>query len=77
MSKELVTKQYHTVTRVNAAVIDGELQSQFLVKLETWSTVYGDCLVDSEMLMSGTAQEVETFLSENNIQEVITVGIGS
>lgn len=76
MPKELVTKQYYTVTRFDDAVIDGLLQAQFVIKLETWSTVYGDSLVDSEMLMSGTAQEVENYLTENSITEVITVGLG-
>lgn len=76
MSKQLITNNYYTVSKSDEALIDGQLQQQFVIKLETWSAVYGDSLVDSEVLFSGTAQEVQDYLTQNNISEVITVGLG-
>lgn len=75
MTKELITNEYYVVAKIDEAVIDGQLQAEFTVSREVWSAVYGDSLVSTRVVCRGNANEVETYLKENGIDEVITKGL--
>lgn len=60
------TNSYYVVER------DGD---KVELRYEVWQTVYGDCLINTQVVKTGTSAEIQEYLQEQDIDEVIARGI--
>lgn len=62
-----MSQEYVVVSQIEAGKVE--------VREEVWNIMYGDCLEYTKVVFTGNADEVQGYLQENNIEEVIVKGL--